>query len=156
MPRGKKSEEVEKKDPLLDDESEAESAEKAEKDEAESEEQVEEAKPEKKPKKADEKAEAPAKPALNLADHKAVAEATRAKLMAEPKVNFIVPLAAGEKEGAAEMVQINGFRMNIKKGVMVEIPMSIAKILANHYKIEMTAGADKRLDRGADVADALS
>ena len=155
MGRKAKTEETEKKDPLLEDGEDTGSDQSESKDASEEEKEEAEAKPEKKPKKAEEKAEAPAKP-LNQADHKAVAEATRAKLMAEPQVHFIIPLAAGEKEGAAEMVQINGFRQNIKKGVMVEIPMSVAKVLANHYKIEMTAGSEKRLDRGADVAEALS
>jgi len=43
---------------------------------------------------------------------------------------------------------------------MVEIPKSVASILADHYRITMNAGADKRIDRhevkdGIDIQTAL-
>jgi len=85
---------------------------------------------------------------------------TEEKLAKEPKVSFIIPLADGEKPGASEIVNINGYQLNIKKGEMVEIPKSVASILADHYRITMNAGADKRIDRhevkdGIDIQTAL-
>lgn len=144
----KKNEEEVKKDPLLEDESAS--------DEAEKDEQAEE-KPEAKPKaeKPEAKAEAPARP-VNQGDLKAIAEATKRKLEAGPKTMFILPLAPGEREGAAEIVQINGWTTTVKKGVMVNIPVAVANVLARHYQIEMTAGQDKRLDRDDKVVEALS
>jgi len=40
---------------------------------------------------------------------------TEEKLAKEPKVSFIIPLADGEKPGASEIVNINGYQLNIKK-----------------------------------------
>jgi len=145
---GKAKKEV-KKDPLLDEEENAAAA--AESSEAEQEESKEEKTEEKKP---------AAKPApeakLDPSDYAAVAAATKRKLMAGPKTMFMIPLAPGEKEGATEMVQLNGYKLTIKKGAMVEIPVPMANILAAHYRIEMSAGSEKRLDRSEDVAKALS
>lgn len=83
------------------------------------------------------------------------AAATKKILDAEPKVSFIIPLIPPEKEGSYEIVNINGYQVTIKKGVMVEIPRSMAEVLANHYRITMSAGSDKLLGRSADVDEAL-
>ena len=74
----------------------------------------------------------------------------------QPKVAFLIPLASGEKNGAYETVQINGFRMVIKKGAMVTIPKQVAEILANHYKVNTEAGDDIRIDRDDNIRSALS
>lgn len=136
-----------KKDPLLDDEEKTAAAAESESAEDAGEEKTEEKKPEAKP--------AP-KGKADPADYAAVAAATRKKLMEGPKTMFVIPLAPGEKEGATEMVQINGFKLTIKKGAMVEIPVPCAKVLADHYRIEMSAGSEKRIDRSEEVAAALS
>jgi len=44
----------------------------------------------------------------------------------------------------------------VQKGVMVEIPEPVAKILAEKYRIAMTLGQDKLIDRNQDVRDSLS
>lgn len=142
-----------KKDPLLDEDEENKAAAAAEGSEDEAEQ--EEAKEEKTEKKAEKPAPAAAKK-IDPSDYAAVAAETKRKLMAGPKTMFMIPLAPGEKEGATEMVQLNGFKLTIKKGAMVEIPVPMANILAAHYRIEMSAGSDKRLDRSEDVAKALS
>lgn len=85
---------------------------------------------------------------------------TREKLMNGPKVMFMVPMQPGEKPGAVETVNINGFKLTIQKGVMVEIPVAMAKVLANYLQVEMNAGSDKLIDRdeskkGIQVSDAL-
>ena len=58
------------------------------------------------------------------------------KLAKEPKMSFFIPLEPGEKPGAYRSVTINGYRCEVKKGVMVPLPMSIAKLLMNAYQIE--------------------
>lgn len=92
-------------------------------------------------------------PAAHLAR---TTELTKQKLEKEPKVSFIIPLVSGEKPGAFEIVNINGYQYTIKKGEMVDIPRSVANVLADHYKITMMAGQDKRIDRDPRVAEALS
>jgi hypothetical protein len=68
-------------------------------------------------------------------------------------INFIVPLQPGETD--FETVQINGYKLTIKKNVMVNIPKQVAEILAEKYRIAMTAGQDKRIDRSSDISEAL-
>lgn len=80
---------------------------------------------------------------------------TREKLMNGPKTFFVVPLAPGEKVGASETVNINGWKLTIKKGALVEIPIAVMKILANYYKVSIEAGQDKLIDR-AEKHDGIS
>lgn len=83
------------------------------------------------------------------------AEETKKILAKKPHTNFIVPLGEHEKEGAVEEVQINGYKFTIKKGVLVNIPVPVANLIAEKYKINMEAGKDKLADRASDVSEAL-
>ena len=74
----------------------------------------------------------------------------------QPKVSFMIPLPEGEKEGAYETICLNGYLMKIKKGKMVELPKQVAEILADSYKIQITAGSDKLISRSKEAEDALS
>ena len=73
------------------------------------------------------------------------AKHTKDILDSKPKTNFIVPLAEGELPGAYETVQINGHKYTIQKGVMVSIPMPVANLLAEKYRIGMIAGQELSL-----------
>ena len=74
----------------------------------------------------------------------------------QPKVSFMIPLSEGEEEGAYETICLNGYLMKIKKGEMVELPKQVAEILADSYKIQMTAGSDKLISRSKEAEEALS
>ena len=73
----------------------------------------------------------------------------------EPKVRFMIPLGIGEKPGAIETAQINGYRLNILKGVMVSIPERFAKLLEESYKMTAEAGQDLLVDRDENVKSRL-
>lgn len=73
-----------------------------------------------------------------------------------PHVDFILPLADGEAQGAYETVQINGYKLTIKKGEMVNIPKAFAMLLAEKYRINMTAGKEMRIDGNTEKEKALS
>lgn len=62
---------------------------------------------------------------------------TKTLLDMEPKVTFLCPLGPEEKPGAEEIAQINGHKYTIKKGHMVELPRSVAELIANKYRIEL-------------------
>lgn len=160
-----------KKNPLLDDEDTAEEAEETEEEaadeestdeveseeEAEDSEEAEEEEPAPKPKaKVAAKAKVPEKPKLN-ADQglKSDIAHTKAILDAEEKVRFYVPLFEGEKPGGIHQCFINGYMFAVKKGVMTEVPLTVATLLADHYKITAEAGADFRLDLNDRKSDAL-
>lgn len=64
--------------------------------------------------------------------------ATKKILAAQPKVPFIIPLDPGETPGAYRAVIINGYRFEVKKNVMVYLPMAVAKLLMECYNVENT------------------
>jgi len=164
--------EAKKKNPILDDEEDtADEAEETtenaddettdeevsedEADDVEDDEDIEEEKP-----KAKAKAKSPAKstqPIYN-ADQglKSDIAHTKAILDAEEKVRFYVPLFEGEKAGSIHQCFINGYMFPVKKGVMTEVPITIATLLADHYKITAEAGANFRLDLNEKKSEALS
>jgi hypothetical protein len=65
--------------------------------------------------------------------------AVKAKLAREAKMPMFIPFDPGEKPGAFRSVTINGYRCEVKKGKMVSLPMSIAKMLMDSYEIEAEA-----------------
>lgn len=86
-----------------------------------------------------------------------LSKAARMKALcdAEPKVRFMIPLGIGEKPGSIETCQINGYRLNILKGVMVDIPQRFAKLLEESYKLTAEAGQDLLIDRDEKVREKL-
>ena len=114
-----------------------------------------EAVPEKQPESEVKAAEVKPKttPALNQVDEIAM---TKKKLTEGPQTQFLVPLAEGEAAGAVEVVTINGYKTKVPKGELATIPVNVAKIIAEKYKIGMTAGLSSRIDRDNKVTDALS
>ena len=122
---------------------EAEADEEAEDgDDSEADEEVEEA-----PKKVTKAPKEAEKPKVNVADQATSdVRTTKEILDNEEQVHFMIPLFEGEKPGAIHECFINGYRYPVKKGIMTMVPRSIADLLANHYKINLEAGADYRLD----------
>ncbi len=68
-------------------------------------------------------------------------------------VNFIVPKIEGEI--GIEQVQINGYKIEIERNVMVSIPIQVAKLLAEKYRIALEAGREYRIDSRPDKAEPL-
>jgi len=50
-------------------------------------------------------------------------------LEAQTKVRLIIPLEQGESYGATHPVIINGYRLNIKKGMYVDVPEQVAEMI---------------------------
>ena len=74
------------------------------------------------------------------------AKAVKKKLSVEPKVPYTIPLGFGEKVGAEESVTINGYRIVIKKGVRVMLPMTVVDLLDEYLNIQNAVGLDARID----------
>lgn len=68
---------------------------------------------------------------------KSDAEMVKEKLAKEKKVNFLIPLEKDEKFGVYEEIYINGYRLTIQKGVLVKLPKTIVKLLAEKYRIKI-------------------
>lgn len=60
----------------------------------------------------------------------ATADAMKATLEQQPKVGVYIPLEQGEPKGTQLPVEINGYRMNVPKGVPnVQVPQAVAEII---------------------------
>lgn len=108
---------------------------------------------------------APANPAFPVEKEKVVidqvwtarARETQEALDAQPKVRIMIPLQNGEPIGSIQEFNINGYRLTVRKNVMVDVPEQIAQMIAERYNIELTAGQEMRADRPkAGLSEALS
>lgn len=78
-------------------------------------------------------------------------------LDAQPRVQMYIPKEPKEPNGAVETVQINGYRMEIQKGTMVNVPKQVFDILSEYMGIENRVGQDKKINnQSEDVQQALS
>jgi len=84
-----------------------------------------------------------------------VIENTKKILQESEQTLITVPLSEGETPGAYETVSINGYKYVIRKGDQVRVPVPVAKLIAEKYRINLVAGQDKRIDRNRDVTQAL-
>lgn len=64
-----------------------------------------------------------------------VALETKLILAKQPKVRMMIPLDPGEKAGAYRTVLINGYRFDVRKNTMVDLPEAVAALLSDAYQI---------------------
>lgn len=62
------------------------------------------------------------------------AEAMKKALAKQPKVTIMIPLLDGEKSGTTFSVILNGYRLNIRKGMYVEVPKQVADVIKDSQK----------------------
>ncbi len=147
------------KNPLLDADEDTvdETVDETETDEVEEDEIVDE--------EAEDETPAPTKPApapietmkLNADQGLAADSRSIAKILeAEEKVPFMIPLSEGEKRGAIHEAWINGYKVTIKKGVMVYVPLSVASLLENSFNITADAIENGTIDQDDRKLDALA
>lgn len=77
-------------------------------------------------------------------------------LAKQEKTWVMVPLQPGEKPGTALPVGINGYFVYIKKNVMVQVPISVAELVANSIKLDYDNGAEFDLSKNEDKQRALA
>lgn len=84
-------------------------------------------------------------------------EQMRNYLFSYPKVKVYIPLVGGEKPGTREPVLVNGVRIDILKGTMVDVPQPFADQVFNFLgnQIEML-GAEKVVGSDQKRINALS
>lgn len=81
----------------------------------------------------------------------------KAVLDAQPKVRILVPLEGNEKLGAFHPVTINGYRLNVPKGVYVAVPQTVADIISEAFNVyEQNSATAMRTDRDEKVDAALT
>jgi hypothetical protein len=65
----------------------------------------------------------------------------KAMLAKQPVVSIFVPLENGEPKNTLLPVNINGYRVNVPKGVYVEVPKSIAEIVMQSQNVYQEASS---------------
>jgi hypothetical protein len=78
--------------------------------------------------------------------HQSKSEIMKRQLEKQPKVRMFVPLQGMEKAGTVHPVVMNGYRLNVPKGVYVDLPQQVADLLKNSFQQTEAAGAAFRLD----------
>lgn len=81
---------------------------------------------------------------------------TKKLLEAAPKAMFMCPLMPGEPAGMDEIVQINGYKLTIKKGFLVELPLPCVQMLANKYKVDIETATRGNANSSPDKVEALN
>ena len=80
------------------------------------------------------------------------AEVMKAKLAKQPRVKILIPLEGKEKMGSTESVILNGYRLNILKGVYVDVPEQVAGIIMESQKQTRIAAQEfKRMESRAPM-----
>lgn len=72
---------------------------------------------------------------IDLLTVSGIALQTKEILSKEPKVKMMIPLDPGEKAGAYRTVSINGYRFDVRKNTMIDLPQSVAQLIADAYRI---------------------
>lgn len=88
------------------------------------------------------------------------AQKMKAHLDAQPKVSIMIPFDAGVNPEQAKKipfhVNLNGYAIDIPKGVYVEVPKQVAEIIKERLESEGKIGSEWRIDRDANKQQALN
>lgn len=84
----------------------------------------------------------------------------KAHLDAQPKVRIMVPFDAGTNPETAKkipfVVNLNGYRYEIPRGVFVEVPQQIGDVVMERLESEGKIGQEFRIDRDEAKMEALA
>ncbi len=73
-------------------------------------------------------------------------ERMKKNLDSQPKVRIYMPLEGQEKAGTLHPVVLNGYRINVPKGVYIDLPQQVADIVKKSLEQTEAAGLAFRLD----------
>jgi hypothetical protein len=80
----------------------------------------------------------------------------REKLEQDEKFPIMIPLEPGEKQGTMKDLWLNGFHVQVPKGILVRVPQGVFEVLAKSLKLNSEAGANFLISRDSKVEDALN
>ena len=83
----------------------------------------------------------------------------KAHLDAQPKVSIMIPFEAGVAPETAEkipfVVNINGYRLSIKRGTFVQVPQQVAEIVQERLESEGKIGSQFKISNDPAKIEAL-
>jgi hypothetical protein len=83
------------------------------------------------------------------------AEIMKRKLMAQQKVPIMIPLSPGESVGSTYPAILNGYRLNIKKGTYVHVPLQVARVVMRSQQQTQEAISNYFLMNDAGISQAM-
>jgi hypothetical protein len=83
------------------------------------------------------------------------AEEMKAHLASQPKVSILIPLERGEKKGATQPFTINGYRFNVPKGMMTQVPEQVAQMISERFNVDLEIRGKSIENRDSDTRSAL-
>lgn len=83
------------------------------------------------------------------------AEQMKENLEAQPKVSVLIPLEKGEKKGAVQPFNLNGYRFTVPKGVMTMVPQQVAEMIRDRFNIELEVRSKSLGQQPERVREAL-
>lgn len=94
-------------------------------------------------------------------NHTEKAKRTKEILDKQPKQSILIPLELGEPKGTYHEYILNGYRLNIMKGRMVQVPQTVAEDISRSFDLLAEAGANLDMNRvdpktGKPFREALS
>lgn len=67
------------------------------------------------------------------------AKIMKESLMRQPRVTIMIPLEGNEKMGSSYPVTLNGYRLNITKGIYVKVPKQVAEVVMESQNMTQQA-----------------
>lgn len=86
--------------------------------------------------------------------HETRVERMKKNLAKQEIKSIMIPLGPKEKVGTTLPVILDGYRLNIPKGEYIDVPMQVAKVVADSQNQTIRAGQNMRLDSD-NTPDAL-
>lgn len=83
------------------------------------------------------------------------AEQMKEHLSKQPKVSILIPLEKGEKRGAKQPFCINGYKFEVPKGVMTQVPEQVAQMIAERFEVELNVRGQSLDHRDRETRSAL-
>ena len=94
----------------------------------------------------------PVSPEIRVKDK---AAEMKAYLETQPKVSILIPLERGEKKGATQPFTINGYRFNVPKGMMTQVPEQVADMISERFNVDLDIRGRSIENRDQDAKSAL-
>jgi bifunctional DNA-binding transcriptional regulator/antitoxin component of YhaV-PrlF toxin-antitoxin module len=87
------------------------------------------------------------------------AQKMKEHLAGQKKIAIMIPLEPGVSPEIGEkipfIVNMNGYRLSIKRGTYVEVPEQVAQMIMERLQSEGKVGRERRIDRDEDTTAAL-